>query len=165
MYAPGTILKLREPRPPITQIEGEEEVEIEFPFNVVRVIGPSPVSHASGDGWSGQGASGVIIEPLASFDTNLDEPFGKLMDLYEVVSEPEPVEIDSKVRVVRPGELGPSPEDRFAAEQREAGIKKSETRVPTQMNPLDMTPEEYAEQRAEIEKKKKALRGEATDSD
>lgn len=111
MYAKDTILKLKEQREP--------DKGVEFPYNRVRVVGESPVSHGGTTEWSGRAASGVIIEPIASFGGNLDEPFGKLQQLYDVESLPEAREADiqPKIRVVNSAtaEAGPTPEEVFAA--------------------------------------------------
>jgi hypothetical protein len=147
MYATGTILKLRNPKPDVEVGEGEEKHSHPFPYNEVRVLGVSPLNHSTIDSeWVGQQGQGVIIEPISSFGSNLDEPFGKLQDLYEVVSMPEPQVIENTVRVVTPAEAGPSPEDKFASDQKAEGIKKSEKRVATPISPLDDDPD--AEERA-----------------
>jgi hypothetical protein len=124
MYKPGTILELKEQRPASTRKNRENEVikdeknkpiKFEFPYNKVKVIGESPISYGD-QGWEGVGARGVIIQPLSEFAGNLDEPFGKLRTLYNVVEIPEEVVIRPEVKVVQPGDLGPTPEDIFAAE-------------------------------------------------
>lgn len=109
MYKPDTILALKEPR---TTDEDEP-----FPYDRVRVIGQSPVNHADiSSEWVGGNGQGVIIEPLAGFGSNLDEPMGRLQELYEVESLPEAVVLrgEDQVKVVQPEDLPPSPEDIFA---------------------------------------------------
>lgn len=114
-YATDTILKLREP-------------DEDNPYNRVRVIGPSPVTHASTGEWGGQGNSqGVVLEPLTGFDTNADLPEGRVALLYEVEQEPEPIVFESQpVRVVQQADLGPSPEDVFAKAAREPDPEPAE---------------------------------------
>lgn len=112
MYAPDTILRLREPREPGTAAAA---------YNRVRVIGESPIMH-SGPGnmesaWVGAAARGVLIEPIESFGANLDKPLGELQELFEVESEPVlEIPVVQPIRVVQPADRGPSPEEVFAAE-------------------------------------------------
>jgi hypothetical protein len=164
MYERGTILTLREPRPDVEVGEGEDKHSHPFPYNRVRVLGQSPINHSSLDSeWVGQQGQGVIIEALSSFASNLDEPFGKLQELYEVESIPEPEVVENVIKRVTPESLGPSPEDKFAAEQKAAGIVKSPTRVPTPVSPLDEDPQ-AAERAAKVEEAKQKLRdGASTD--
>jgi hypothetical protein len=130
MYAPGTILRLKEQRAPTEKLDRdtgepvlkgpkgrEKPVMLEFPYNRVRVIGRSPVSYTND--WSGADAVGVIITPLTDFAGNLDEPFGKLNQLYEVESIPErkvPEKIEVKIIDAATNEAGPTPEEVFARE-------------------------------------------------
>lgn len=164
MYERGTILKLRNPRPDVEVGEGEEKHTHPFPYNRVRVLGQSPINHSTLDSeWVGQQGQGVIIEPLSSFASNIDEPFGKVQDLYEVESIPEPAVIESKVIVQTPESLGPSPEDRLAQEQKEAGLKKSPTRVPTPVSPLDEDPDAEEKARKVAEAKQALIDGASSD--
>jgi hypothetical protein len=156
MYEEGTILTLKEQRPP-TLVDGpevEEEVEVDvigedgeptgekaveikktktqveqpFPYNRVRVIGPSFITYSRQRGsedpekepYYGTDALGVIIVPESGFAATLDEPYGKLRRLYEIEQLPEP--ILEEVRVVKrppsPSALaGPTPEEVFAGNQ------------------------------------------------
>ena len=130
MYAPGTILKLKEQREPTEKLDRdtgepvlrgpkgrEKPVMLEFPYNRVKVIGRSPVSYAND--WTGIDAQGVIIMPLTDFAGNLDEPFGKLQQLYEVESIPEvevPKEVKVKIIDANTNQAGPTPEEVFAKE-------------------------------------------------
>lgn len=113
MYKPETVLRLREQREPEKDREGNE---IPFPYNRVRVVAQSPISHPGNAEWSGVGAQGVIIQPLDGFAANIDEPYGKIQSLYEVESVPEDViPATPQVRVTTPMG-GDSPEDIFARE-------------------------------------------------
>jgi hypothetical protein len=112
MYEPDTILTLKEQREP------DPETEEEFAYNRVRVVNESPVAHDRGD-WQGADARGVIIVPLSNFGGTLDEPFGKLRELYDVESIPEhTAPVEQPVRVINQGtaSAGPTPEEVFAAE-------------------------------------------------
>lgn len=139
MFAPDTILVLKEPREPTQKTDpytGEPrmvrkrnprtgELEdtkephmLEFPYNRVRVIGESPVVGTEGE-WKGSDARRVIIEPLTDFAGNLDEPFGKLRKLYDVEYIPERVtEVKQTIRQINAttNEAGPTPEEVFAKE-------------------------------------------------
>lgn len=106
MYEEGTILALKEPR------STEDEA---FPYDRVEVIGQSPVHHGiRAEEWVGANGQGVIVTPLAGFDSTIDEPYGKLQELYEVESIPEAQPNEPQVKVITPADLGPSPEDTFA---------------------------------------------------
>lgn len=129
MYKPGTILELKDQKPasertnregePITDEKGKP-IKFEFPYNKVKVIGESPIDHSlMAAGWEGAGARGVIITPLSEFGGNLDEPFGKLQQLYNVVEIPaDEMPIQPQVRIIRgnTGEAGKTPEEVFASE-------------------------------------------------
>lgn len=110
MYKPETILTLKNQKDP------DPETGEEFPYNRVKVVGPSPVGGGPGTKWEGADAHGVIITPLSAFGSVLDEPFGKLRSLYEVTELPPPDEIVREVRipVLQPEDLGPTPEQFFA---------------------------------------------------
>lgn len=113
MYEPNTVLTLN------TQREGDPETGEEFPYNRVRVVGQSPVSHADKGDWRGADAAGVIIVPLTNFGSTLDEPFGKLREIYTVESVPETViEAAPKLRIINSAsaQAGPTPEEVFSAE-------------------------------------------------
>lgn len=111
MYAPNTVLELKEPK----SMDGKP-----FPYDEVRVVGPSPIQHPviAGAQWSGGDAQGVIITPLTDFAGNLDEPFGKLQALYNVKSVPERNATPQKVVVIdaTSAEAGDTPEQVFARE-------------------------------------------------
>lgn len=127
MYAAGTILALREQREP------DEETKEPFPYNRVEVVGRSPVAHARGD-WEGEDAQGVIIKPLTNFGGVLDEPFGKVREIYEVESEPEiEYEVVQKIRVVdaTSRQAGPTPEDVFAEQAPGKAPEEGQTRART----------------------------------
>lgn len=114
MYEIDTVLKLKEQHDP------DEETGEEFPYNRARVVGQSPVSDPKkAGGWTGPDAVGVIITPLSNFGGVLDEPFGKLREIYDVESIPEPVTQYTTPKVNATSlpriPLGPSPEEQFAA--------------------------------------------------
>lgn len=114
MYEPGTELTLKEQRP------NDPETDEPFPYNKVRVVGPSPINHGvSNAEWSGSNGAGVIITPIANFGATLDEPYGKLVALYDVTHIPvTEVEVQPKIRVVNSTSqsAGPTPEEVFATE-------------------------------------------------
>ena len=143
MYEEGTILRLKEQRPPtivdgpdvevpMLDEEGKEtgevshersQVEVPFPYNRVRVVGTSFITYTRPPGsddltkesYEGQDAIGIIITPETSFAATLDEPYGKLRRLYDIEALPEHIIEQPKV-VVRRGPsaiAGPSPEDVF----------------------------------------------------
>lgn len=112
MYEQDTILELKQQRDP------DPETGEEFPYNRVRVVGPSPINHgvASAE-WTGAAGAGVIITPLSNFGSTLDEPYGKLTALYEVAEVPvRETDATPKIRVVNSTSqsAGPTPEEVFA---------------------------------------------------
>jgi hypothetical protein len=106
-------------------------VMLQFPYNRVRVVGRSPVT-TSENGWQGEDAVRVIIEPLTEFGGNLEEPMGKLKQLYDVESTPEPVEAPVKVTVreinATTSQAGPTPEEVFADKAPGAPPKPGQSR-------------------------------------
>lgn len=134
MYAPKTILALKEQRPP-TKVPAKKDPdsgrvrkahELPFPYNEVRVVGISPVGHDSGD-------PGIIISPLTGHGSTLDEPLSKLQKLYSVKEEPvEEIDV-SPVRVIRAdtSQAGPSPEEVFAVEAPGKPAEPGQTRART----------------------------------
>ena len=61
-------------------------------YHRIEVIGQSPLSHSSAASeWTGTNADGVLIRPLTDFGSTLDEPYGRLRDLYEIESIPDAV--------------------------------------------------------------------------
>ncbi len=144
MYDTGTILKLKEPKPDIVVPERVDpdnpqrkrpKHKVPFAYNRVRVLGESPIDYGGGRGgtWEGQGARGVLIEPLSAHGSTLDEPFGKLQKLYEVESVPDNEVLVEPVRVVRAhtASAGPTPEEVFAADADARGLKQSAKRERT----------------------------------
>lgn len=146
LYEPGTILTLKEPKPDQTVAAKEDpdtgrkrpKHTIPFPYNRVRVIGPSPVEHGMrGGGWEGVGARGVIIEPLSGHGSTIDEPYGKLQKIYTVESIPtNEVEI-APIRVIRStsGSAGPTPEEVFAKDS--PGVPPGPGRTRGRTSPFD----------------------------
>jgi len=134
VYEPGTILTLKQPKDP------DAETGAPFPYNDVVVVGPSPVNHAllAGAQWQGGEAQGVIVQPLVEFGGNLDEPFGKLVALYDVKEVPvREVEIQTRVRVINAttGAAGPTPEEVFAKEA--PGVPPAAGEMRGRMSPLE----------------------------
>lgn len=120
MYAPGTILKLREQHEPIV-LEGKgedgEDIELPFPYNRVKVVNQSPINHGGQAAeWAGADGQGVIITPLEGHGSTIDEPYGKLTRLYEVESIPERILQAPQIQVIdsNSGDAGPTPEEVFA---------------------------------------------------
>jgi hypothetical protein len=135
MYAPDTILKLRSQREP------DDETGEEFAYNRVRVIGPSPVNHAekADAKYTGTDAAGVLLEGLSNFGATLDQPFGRLRELYEVESIPEKVvEVKPTIRVVESNvtDAGPTPEDVFKTEAPGVPPEEGQIRGRTPLDPL-----------------------------
>lgn len=131
MYAADTELTLKVQRDP------DPETGEEFPYNTVRVVGESPVSHADKGKWTGADAAGVIIVPLSNFGSTLDEPFGKLRSLYDVAMIPEKVtEVAAPVRVINAttAEAGPTPEEIFS--EQAPGVAPEEGQIRGRTNPL-----------------------------
>jgi hypothetical protein len=138
MYATDTILKLKKQKKPEKNDKGEM---VEFPYNRVRVLGMSPVSHTGGaSDWSGASATGVIIAPITSYSGNLDEPYGKLQALYDVESEPS-LEVfkPAPVRMIEAytAAAGKSPEEVFAEQAPGPAPKPGQIRARTPMSPLE----------------------------
>lgn len=134
MYANDTILTLKSPRDP------DDETGEEFPYNVVRVVGESPVSHTHKGEWTGQDARGVIIVPLTNFGATLDEPFGKLRSIYDVTEIPEVhVQQDIRIKVVDSSSAaaGKTPEEVFAVEAPGVPPEPGQIRGRTFVSPLD----------------------------
>lgn len=112
MYEPDTILELKEQQPP------DDETGEEFAYNRVRVVGQSPINHGvKSEEWVGASGQGVIIVPLSNHGSTLDEPYGKLTKLYNVVEVPvREAPVQAPVRVINStsGSAGPTPEEVFA---------------------------------------------------
>lgn len=106
MYEPDTILKRSKP---------VAEDDAAAPYNRVQVIAASPMVHPALTGWAGVQANGVLLRPLEGFAANLDEPLGKVQELYEIESVPErSTVVNPPVKVITPGTAGMSPEEVFA---------------------------------------------------
>ena len=124
MYEPGTILSLKKQRDP------DPETNEAFPYNEVKVVGPSPVSWQKDSEWSGASAAGVLLVPVTNFGSTLDEPYGKVQALYDVKEIPV-VEIEPpKIRVINSSSqsAGPTPEEVFAAKAPGKPPKAGQTR-------------------------------------
>lgn len=159
MYKPDTILALKEPR--TKRDEDGEVVGEPFPYDRVRVIGQSPLNHATiASEWVGANGQGVIVEPLTDFGANLDEPFGRLQELYVVESLPEPAIFrGDQVEVLEPADLGPSPEQVFANDaEKEGKDSRRARRFVPQVSPLVDTPPDPNEVAEKERLKREALR-------
>lgn len=157
MYERDTILALKNQQP------DDDETGEPFPYNEVRVVGPSPINHALTGDWTGPNAVGVIIQPVANYAGNLDEPFGKLVELYDVKTLPEPLVPNVPV-VVRSYDsataaAGKTPEEVFAQEAPGAAPEEGQTRartaptLPDVVAPGSASPLDVAKTRGEAGKK------------
>jgi len=110
MYAPGTKLKLKEPK-------GTEDKP--NPYDEIVVVCASPQNHGVREAeWGAEGGAGVIVAPVGEgFDGNLDEPMGKLQALYEVTEIPDDVVEPGKIRKydATTAAAGATPEQQFAS--------------------------------------------------
>jgi hypothetical protein len=132
MYAKDTILSLK------TQRDPDKETGEEFPYNKVRVVGESPVSHAHKGTWEGAEAKGVIVVPLTNFGATLDEPFGKLRTMYDVSEIPEVIIEQPQIRVIDSSSAaaGATPEEVFADKAPGVPPEEGQTRGRTPHSPL-----------------------------
>ena len=135
MYENGTILKRREP------VE-----DADYPYNFLEVVGESPMTYANTADWTGAEARGVIVQATFDPDTEngtpfaptLDEPVGKLNELYEIVSVPELVVPTEQV--IKRAPTLPTPEEAFKEQARiEHGEKQARA---AQFTPSKLTPEQ-----------------------
>ena len=136
MYEPDTVLTLKDQREP------DPETGEAFPYNKVRVVGPSPIDHGKIENsqWEGVSGQGVIIVPLTNFGATLDEPYGKLTALYDVTEVPEhEFEVAPKIRVVNSTSqsAGPTPEEQFAEKAPGVAPEEGQRRGRTQVSPLE----------------------------
>lgn len=133
MYATDTILTLKEQRDP------DEETDEAFAYNVVRVIGVSPIQHTSRGDYVGDDAKGVIVTPIANFGGVLDEPFGKLRQLYDVTETPTTeIQPASPIRVIdsSTAAAGPTPEEIFREQAPGVAPEPGQIRARTPHSPL-----------------------------
>jgi hypothetical protein len=134
MYEVDTILTLKEQREP------DPETGEPFPYNEVRVVGESPISHGGSGEWSGAAATGVIVTPLTNFGATLDEPFGKLQALYDVKEIPDkvrPAQPTIKVIDSSTAAAGPTPEEVFAKDAPGTPPEEGQKRGRTPLSPLE----------------------------
>lgn len=139
MYENGTILKRREPVD-----------DPDYPYNFLEVVGESPMTYANTADWTGAEARGVIVQATFDPDTDaptpfaptLDEPVGKLNELYEIVSVPELVVATEQV--IKRAPTLPTPEEAFKEAER---LDRSEKLARTaQFTPSKLTPEQQFRQ-------------------
>ena len=135
MYENGTILKRREP------VEDPD-----YAYNFLEVVGESPMTYANTADWTGAEARGVIVqatfdpetEEATPFAPTLDEPVGKLNELYEIVSVPELVVATEQV--IKRAPTLPTPEEAFREAER---VDRSEKQArAAQFTPSKLTPEQ-----------------------
>lgn len=141
MYVKDTILTLKKQREP------DAETGEAFPYNRVKVVGESPVSHSHTGQWTGAEAAGVILTPLSNFGGTLDEPYGKVNALYSVESIPEAETVtETKVRVVdgATSQAGPTPEEVFSEEAPGTPPEDGRRRGRTLVSPLEEVVNEEA---------------------
>jgi hypothetical protein len=122
-----------------TPREPDPETGEEFAYNTVEVINASPISaHTKGD-YMGPDAVGVIVVGTSNFGATLDEPFGKLREMYDVVSIPVHEAPANPVRVVNAtsAAAGPTPEEVFQKEAPGKAPEEGQTRGRTPLSPLD----------------------------
>lgn len=136
MYEPGTTLKLKKPKDP------DPETKEPFPYNEVFVVGPSPIDHGikADAQWEGPNAHGVIIRPLTNFGSTLDEPYGKLVALYDVDTVPElELDVQPKIKIINSTSqsAGPTPEEIFAVEAPGKAPEDGQRRARTPISPLE----------------------------
>jgi len=148
VYKPETILKLKNPR-------GENEEGEPFAYDRVRVVGQSPVNHADiTSEWVGANGQGVVLEPLSAFGANLDEPYGRVLELYEVESLPDATVMtaESQIKIVEPGDLGPSPEEVFSNDAAAEGVDSRRAKprrfIPSPLVDTPPDPEQVAKEEA-----------------
>lgn len=117
MYAPETILERSEPY---------DEDDPRAAYNEVKVIGPSPITHAGPMAaiWAATpgGAQGVILQPTGrtGFAGTVDLPMAQCQEDYIVTEEPEIAEVEVGIKVrqysATTAQAGRTPEEVFAAE-------------------------------------------------
>lgn len=158
MYQNDTILTLKTPRwrPLIDgepgdwtdkdydtfalEVAEDPTVGEEFPYNRVRVVGPSPIVHQDREGhgaWVGTNANGVIIQPIAGFDSNVDYPLGFIQSRYDIESVPEVADpqdmaygLPRRYTRVDLSQTGlPTPEEVFAKEAPPTGDERPSRKV------------------------------------
>lgn len=164
MYDPETILALKEPRWRPLDEQGEpgewtpdgydkfladtaklkstdNPIGEEFPYNRVKVIGPSPIQYGGNDSpWQGAASAGVIIQPLTGFSSTEDRPLGLIQSIYNVESIPEPVVVATAYGMptqVVVAAKGPTPEEVFAVKAPGVPPEEGQTRGRTPISPLD----------------------------
>lgn len=122
------------------QREPDPETGEEFAYNTVEVINASPISAHTKGNYTGPDAVGVIVVGTSNFGATLDEPFGLLRELYEVVSIPVHEAPANPVRVVNAtsAAAGPTPEEVFQKEAPGKAPEEGQTRARTPLSPLSV---------------------------
>lgn len=145
MYQPGTVLELR---------EKQSTEDTSYPYDRIKVLGVSPVSHAQTvpGQWQGIEATGVLIQPAGDgFGPNVDRPLGYLQENYEIVEIPDINSLAAAggVTQVQPG---PSPEDVFKGIAVEADIERANRRRSTVLQNDGKTPEQVLAEKSIADK-------------
>lgn len=136
-YPNGTILTRVEPkRITVPQLQGAEydqdsntmlggeyvDVEQDDPLNVIRVLGPSPVSKTDVASWNGGAGDHYVVTPQEEFGANQIAPESVLNSEYEITSLPDD-DTRQKIHLEPQRERlqqGKSPEQIFQAQARDA---------------------------------------------
>jgi hypothetical protein len=122
MFQPGTILRLREP---------QSTDETPYPYDLVKVVGQSPIQHSRPDAdspFAGQDAVGYIITPAGDgFGPTLDKPYGELAELYDIEEYPTDPQTGEQLKPENYA-TGLSPEQILARAAREDAKNAAEKR-------------------------------------
>lgn len=128
MFEPGTTLRLREP---------QSTDEKPYPYDLVKVIGQSPIQHSRPDAdspFAGQDAVGYVITPAGdAFGPTLDKPYGELAEKYDIESYPTDPITGEDIKPENNPRNVPSPEQVFAKVARDnakAGAAARRERAP-----------------------------------
>lgn len=117
-YTPATRLSRLEPIEAPVDASEDGVVDLSV-YNEVEVVGHSPVQRQVRSAeWTGQAGDLYSIKPLAGFGEVIDVEQGRLEKDYEITYEPE-LAAPAQVEVRRIKQQGPSPEQVFAAAERE----------------------------------------------
>jgi hypothetical protein len=125
MFEPGTILRLREP---------QSTDDKPYPYDLVKVIGQSPIQHSRPDAdspFAGQDAVGYVITPAGdAFGPTLDKPYGELAEHYEIEAYPTDPVTGEDIKPENNPRNVPSPEQVFAKLAREQAAEPRRPRTP-----------------------------------
>lgn len=149
MFEPGTILRLREP---------QSTDEKPYPYDLVKVIGQSPIQHSRPDAdspFAGQDAVGYVITPAGdAFGPTLDKPYGELADKYDIEAYPTDPITGEDIKPENNPRNRPSPEQVFAKLARENAAEAGERRLRAPALQADAkSPEQVLREAEQAEKK------------